>query len=870
MSQNSLVTLWTLLSLVRIATGVDITYHVDEEKSEGSFLGDIASDSHLLHSVPLKDHHLITFSQLQHSTTTSSGLFNVSKTGKLFTAKKLDTESLCTYNTECFRIVKVAVKRAETFMKILKIKVIIEDINDHKPQFQQKEITIEFSEDDSKGARRSLPNAVDKDVGLLNSQITYELKKNKDEPFSLTVSKNLDGTSELSIVLGERLNREVKDIYSIQVIAKDGGYPTKQSILEVKVSVKDVNDNAPIFSQNIYNVSIKNQLYQDSPIVVLSAKDMDSGENANITFHFTLKTPDVAKEHFKLNKQTGEIFLDKTFALGQTLVYKLFVRATDGGRPPLSSIAMVVVYVVNQQNNAPAIDVNFVSALNGNRVAISEDIKTGSFIAYVMVTDNDIGKNGEVSCDLKHEAFQLLSLGSKEYKVIVKRAVDREKEDNYDITISCEDKGSPPLKTESKFSIQVQDVNDLKPLFSKQTFKFLTYENQKPNFPIGFINATDQDTGVGGELIYSLLETNKNYLPFKITKNGFISTTRTLDCEQQELYKFKVLVKDNGTPSLNNTANVIVEVMDENDNAPYFVFPNINPFRLDIFYHPQSKNNITVLKASDRDSRMNAFLRYEIVGGDEKLMFKVNPYTGHLYFSRPIYPTDAGTYKLKVAVKDNGTPTLSATTTLSLKVILSNNTSEMLTATYKQTDGMINLNLAIVIVVVAVMLSVALVIFITACVVRYNNLKNNTSKGSKINNMNKFCRDKRNLISETSNSIVTLRSPDDIRSSQMFRSRSHLYPDVESQTDWDTSSSRTLPPATQMCIQRIATTDSILEDNSLMIPSIRRETLSSHADFGHGWSEGDSGEYEEIPDSCTPLVNKARSNLQPITVIKPL
>ncbi|CAI9732472.1 protocadherin beta-16-like [Octopus vulgaris] len=869
MSHNTLVTLWTLLSLVPISTCVDLTYHVEEEKSEGSFLGDIASDSHLLHNVHLEDHHLITFSQLLRSTTKSSGLFNVSKTGKLFTARKLDAESLCMYNTECFRIVKVAVKRAETFMKILKIKVILEDINDHKPQFQKKQITIEFSEDDSKGARRSLPNAVDKDVGLLNSQITYQLKKKKDEPFTLTVSKNLDGTSELSINLGERLNREVKDIYSLQVIAKDGGYPTKQSILGVKISVTDVNDNVPIFSQNIYNVSIKNELHQEAPIVVLSAKDMDIGENANITYHFTLKTSDIAKDHFKLNKQTGDIFLQKIFALGQTLVHKLFVRATDGGRPPLSSIAMVVVNVVNQQNNAPNIDVNFVSALTENRVAISEDIKIGSFIAYVMVTDNDIGENGEVTCDLKHKTFQLLSLGSKEYKVIVKQAVDREKEDNYDITISCQDKGTPPLKTESKFSIQVLDVNDLRPQFSKQTFKFLTYENQKPNFPIGFINATDQDTGVGGELTYSLLESNKNYLPFKITKNGFISTTRTLDCEQKEIYKFKVLVKDNGIPSLNNTANVIVEVMDENDNAPYFVFPNINPFSLDIFYHPQSKNNITVLKASDRDSRMNAFLRYEIVGGDDKLMFKVNPYTGHLSFSRPIYQTDAGTYRLKVAVKDNGTPTLSATTTLSLKVILSNNTSEMLTATYKQTDGMINLNLAIVIVVVAVILSVALVIFITACVVRYNNLKN-TSHGAKLNHMNKFCREKRNLISETSNSIVTLRSPDDIRSSQMFRSRSQLYPDVESQNDWDSSSSRTLPATTQMCIQRIATTDSILEDSTLMIPSLRRETLSSHTDFGHGWSEGDSGEYEEIPDSCTPLVNKPRSNLQPITVIKPL
>ena len=86
-----------------------------------------------------------------------------------------------------------------------------------------------------------------------------------------------------------------------------------------------------------------------------------------------------------------------------------------------------------------------------------------------------------------------------------------------------------------------------------------------------------QTWGPGGILTYSLLTNSKQFLPFQITDNGLISTIVSMDHEFQSSYKFQVFVKDNGIPSLNNTVKVIVEVKDENDNAPYFTFPSINP-----------------------------------------------------------------------------------------------------------------------------------------------------------------------------------------------------------------------------------------------------------------------------------------------------
>ncbi|GAB1610348.1 protocadherin beta-16 isoform X1 [Argonauta hians] len=785
-----------LVTCLTCCYSIDLTYHAEEEKYSGSYLGDIAADSHLRDTFAFQHLSLVTFNQLKTHREGKHQLFNVTKAGKLYTAQTLDAEKLCTYNVECFRIFKIAIHQAETFMKILKVKVIIDDINDHKPEFVKNLVSLQFDEGDGKGMRKSIPNAVDKDVGVINSKITYQILQSSGKtlcPFTLSVTKTISGRSELGIVLQKKLDREVKDSYNIRVVAKDGGYPPKQGILDVKISVIDINDNAPVFTNDIYNISIKNTYQRNKPLVILSAKDLDFGENGHVSYYFSSETPDSIKSHFQLNQVTGEIFLNKDISLKRKQAYRLFVRATDQGSPPLSSIAMVVVNVINQHNMAPEIDVNFVTQTKENTAAISEGTKVGSFIAYVSVIDNDIGQNGEVECMLIHEKFLLLDLGSNEYKVTLRKPVDREKQDRYDITITCEDQGSPPLQTQRQFSIEVMDVNDVKPQFTKGSFKFLTYENGKTNFPIGFINATDPDLGAGGQLTFSLLSSNKRAIPFQITDYGFISTTIPLDREQQNVYNFQVFVKDNGNPSLNNTANVIVEVLDENDNAPYFTFPSSDTFNLNVHYHPQSKKEITVLRASDRDSHLNAFLKYEILGGNNKQLFTVNQFSGALSFARTVYQNDAGTYDLKFVVKDSGTPVLSVTTTLSLTLTVSNKTSPALNNVQLRTDNMINLTWVIVIVTAAVIASVAIVVSLTLCIVRCNNGRSHLEP-TEISTTIPANREKSHFISMTKKPVAASRHTEaKNRNTQFMESNREFYPQYESQSEWTTTTSDRRP-----------------------------------------------------------------------------
>ncbi|XP_052829043.1 putative protocadherin beta-18 isoform X1 [Octopus bimaculoides] len=843
-----LLQLLILQFLIDTCVCLDFIYRVDEGKSSDTYVGNIAADTHIFDTVSPEYHDQITFSQLAKNS--KSELFRVSKVGKLFTSQVLDAESLCKYNTDCFKTIEVAVKNQESFIKVLEIKVVIEDVNDHPPEFTVDEVEIHFSERDRKGSRLSIPNAIDKDLGVQNSLITYVLKKSKNEPFDLSVYEKLDGTAKLGIVLVEKLDRETKDTYTLQVIAKDGGFPKKQGVLNVKILVKDENDNPPIFTESVYNVSLRNTHPKNLSIVTVLAKDFDSDENGQVSYYFSSKMAGLTKTYFELVKNTGEIFYRDNFPFEQRQTYKLFIEAMDGGNPPLSSTAIVLVNVINQLNNPPSVEVNFFSESTENAFTISEGVKVGSFIAYVKVTDNDVGENGEVTCELQHNKLQLQNLGKKKYKITVKNLIDRETENHLDFRISCQDKGSVPLGTDRNFSIQVTDVNDVKPHFTKNTFKFLTYENEEPNFPVGFINATDPDLGIGGQLSYSLIS-DQHILPFEISDFGFISTTRSVDYEQQDIYKFKVFVKDNGTPSLNNTANVVVEVMDENDNAPYFTFPSVNPFSLDVHYQPHRKNDVAVLRASDRDSHVNAFLRYEILGGNEKQLFKVNSYTGVLSFSRTVYQNDAGSYELLFVVKDSGTPVLSATTTLSLILTVSNKTAKMQTTVHVETDNRIHINLMILFVVAAVIITIVTAISVIICIVQRHNQKN-VPYGSTTEADNKFL-DERNQSENVCEqydipvTMVTKQEHNQVYQATLLKKE----PCAEFQAGhtWKGSAVEIQPQAAVQGTPQVTYTAVNKEKRMVISPEQLNtiSTLSSLEGSETSWSESGSRHYETLP-----------------------
>uniref|UniRef100_A0A0L8H8R3 Cadherin domain-containing protein n=1 Tax=Octopus bimaculoides TaxID=37653 RepID=A0A0L8H8R3_OCTBM len=755
---------------------VDHIYHVKENNDIHSYIGDIVTDTHLVDNIQSQgDNNKPTFKILQGGTDGTVQLFNVTSGGQLYTAAILDAETLCQYNVECFRILEIAVQYDHSFIKILEIKVMIEDVNDNYPIFPSKQFHLQFDENDLKGTKEILPNAIDNDVSIQNSKLFYQVKQDEDTPFKLLVSKKSDGTDLLELILEGNLDRETKEIYTILLITIDGGTPRKESVLDVKILVKDKNDNIPLFSQDTYYVTLNDTHKPNKPVVRLSATDLDVGENGKMSYIFSSKTLNKMKQCFKLDEVTGEIFLNEDFHLGK--VYELFVEAKDNGKPSMSSTAMVHIIGISHLNNPPNIDVRFILESTGNTAVISEGTHIYSFVAYVKVTDNDSGANGQVKCHLQNRYLQLISVSKKKYKVVVKSEIDRETEKSFNFTIKCQDNGLPPLTVEKQFSMLVTDINDVQPQFSQDIFKFLTYENENKDFPVGYVNATDPDIGDGGQLTYSLLSNGKHILPFQISDVGFISTTESLDREEKNMYEFKVLVKDKGTPSLENTANVVVEVMDLNDNAPYF------------------------------------------------------------------------------SVKDSGSPVLSSTTTLSLTLTVSNNTSKIFKTPSKTTmesSNGLQLNVMIVIVIAAVIVSVVIVISISICIVHrlkqtdsnYNNSVDMYHKVTPaLNNQSKYIFDPTCVPSGVQYTMERKLKP----SQQPLVDREGIYCRNMSADRWN---ELTLKRPQQIFVPREESMSPGYRELNSSDQFSEMSTLSSHTDSGHGWSVGSAGHYEELPDLC--------------------
>lgn len=213
----------------------------------------------------------------------------------------------------------------------------------------------------------------------------------------------LSFTGALSVL--SKLDREHKDSYILNVEARDGGKPSKDSLVDVKITISDINDNKPLFNKSPYLARIDEDAIIGTSVVTVFAKDDDIGLNKEVTY--VIKTGN-EQGTFKLNKTSGLITLNQTLDRETKASYQLVLTATDHGTPPLTSSVDVTVMVNDVNDNPPS----FPKSLYNCTVA--ENLAKGVAVCYVTATDPDAGLNGQlyytiVAGDVKN-AFQINSV----------------------------------------------------------------------------------------------------------------------------------------------------------------------------------------------------------------------------------------------------------------------------------------------------------------------------------------------------------------------------------------------------------------------------------------------------------------------------
>ncbi|XP_063060197.1 protocadherin beta-16-like [Engraulis encrasicolus] len=657
--------LWVSFFILRFCgSHGDFTYSVAEEMKRGAVVGNVAKDVGLdARGLSLRNARI----DLKGSRKRYCEL-NV-QSGELVIAERIDREEICGSKTSCPLKYEMLL---ENPLELHRIIVQIQDINDNSPHFPNEEIKLLIPESADKGARFPLNVAHDHDVGRNGIQM-YSLEKN--EHFTLSVQSNADGMKYGELVLDKELDRELQNELSFLLTAIDGGSPPRSGSVMIHVTVLDVNDNLPVFSQPVYQVSLPENSPLGTAVVTVSATDADEGANGQVTYELSLLSVKVSKL-FSIDKVTGEISVAGPIDFEDEAHYEIRVQATDGSG--LASNAKVVIDVTDVNDNAPVI---YVKSLKN---PIPENAAPGTEVGIINVQDDDSEGNRQMRCTIQQNVpFKLIPSIENYYSLVTTGELDREQVTEYNITLIASDEGSPPLSSSKTIHLSVSDVNDNPPVFEEQSYSAYVSENNKPGSSVCSVSARDPDWRQNGTVFYSLLpsEVNGVALSSYLSINGdtgVIHAVRAFDYEQFRSFKVQVVARDNGSPPLSSNVTVSVFITDENDNSPQILYPTPegNSFMTEMV--PKAALSSSLLSkviAVDADSGQNAWLSYQIVKSTDPGLFTIGLHSGEIRAQRDISESDSMKQNLVISVKDNGQPSLS--TTCAVYLVISDNLAEV-------------------------------------------------------------------------------------------------------------------------------------------------------------------------------------------------
>ncbi|KAL8194359.1 UNVERIFIED_CONTAM: hypothetical protein K2H54_016241 [Gekko kuhli] len=632
-------------------------YSVPEEKKSGSLVANVLKDLKV-------DVRELSARRAQLVSEGTKKYFQLDPhSGNVLLNGRIDREALCGQKDPCIVLSEIVL---ENPLQVHRMEVEIEDVNDNSPQFSKKDFLFEIPEQVPMNTRFPLETAQDSDKRE-NAVQNYTLSPN--DHFRLDVQSHSDGTNYAELVLQKPLDREEDSQHFLILLAVDGGTPRRTGTATIVIHVLDTNDNFPQFGDSVYKVKLKENTSRGTLVEKVEATDRDFGSFGELTYSFS-QVPENVLKAFSLNKHTGELTVAGTIDYEEERNYEIRMKATDGGG--LSDYCKIIVEVEDMNDNIPEVTLTSLTS------PLTEDSPLDTVVALFRVTDADSGDNGRTACTTEAMLpFVLKTSVNNYYQLVTQQPLDRERVSEYNITITATDWGSPRLTSTRIINVQISDVNDNAPVFEKSLYDMQLHENNIPGLLIGLVQAKDLDTEQNAKVTYSLLPEKVIDQPvssyvFINSETGNLYVIQSLDYEQVKVFKVTVRAVDSGFPPLSSEVMVRVVVMDENDNAPFILYPLQNGTSPSNDLVPRGAEAgylITKVVAVDRDSGQNSWLSYELLKATEPGLFSVGIHNGEVKTMRPINKRDTFKQKLIIGVRDNGHPPQSTSAMLSILLV---------------------------------------------------------------------------------------------------------------------------------------------------------------------------------------------------------
>lgn len=483
------------------------------------------------------------------------------------------------------------------------------------PQFQLPNYQVSVPENEPPGTRVITLKATDPDDGEAG-RLVYSMEAFFDKR-SIDFFEIDPQTGSITTI--QALDREVKDTHYFKVSATDNGSPKRSAASFLTVTVSDTNDHVPVFEQNEYRASIRENVEVGFEVMTIRATDGDAPSNANMIYKIV--NDDKVNSVFEIDARSGLVRVRERPDREARARYKLIVEANDRGKDPgaLSATATVHISVEDENDNYPQFSEKRYVA------QVPENVAVNTKIIQVEAMDKDEGNNAKVhysivSGNVKGQFY----IHSPTGVIDVINPLDYEVIREYNLRIKAQDGGRPPLINGSGIVVvQVVDVNDNAPMFVSTPFQATVLENVAIGYSVIHIQAIDGDSGENARLEYRLTDTSPGF-PFTVNNStGWITVSEELDRETTEFYTFGVEARDHGVPVMSSSAAVSITVLDVNDNVPTFTEKT---YSLKINEDALVGTSVLTVTAVDRD--VNNVVAYQISSGNTRNRFAITSQSG--------------------------------------------------------------------------------------------------------------------------------------------------------------------------------------------------------------------------------------------------